>query len=138
MPPEEGAEWEAASDAHGLERTYLVAPSSSPERLRLISEHTRGWVYAASTMGVTGARRDVDQTARGLVARTREAGADLVCVGFGVSNGAQAAEIGSYADGVIVGSALLKCLFDPDWTTARRRLEDLASELRQATVEVAR
>lgn len=138
LPPEEGAEWEAAADREGLERTYLVAPSSTRQRLGLICEHTRGWVYAASTMGVTGARSDVDAAARGLVARTREAGAELVCVGFGVRDGAQAREIADYADGVIVGSALVECLFDEDARAARARLRALAAQMREATLGVRR
>lgn len=129
LPPEEGAEWEAASDAHDLERIYLVAPSSPEHRLRLITEHSRGWVYAASTMGVTGARSAVDDHARALVARTREAGAQRVCVGLGVSSGAQARDLASFADGVIVGSALVRTLFESDTDRALRNLEALATEL---------
>lgn len=138
LPPEEGEMWEAAADRYGLGRTYLVAPSSSPERLRLIAEHTRGWVYAASTMGVTGARGDVDEAARSLTTRTRAAGADLVCVGFGVSNGDQARQIGAYADGVIVGSALVNTLFEDDWSRALADLSALATTLREATEKVDR
>lgn len=129
LPPEEGGEWERASDAHDLERIYLVAPSSPGHRLRLISEHSRGWVYAASTMGVTGARSSVDDHARALVERTRAAGAERVCVGLGVSTGAQARDIAAYADGVIVGSALVRTLFEPDTDRALRELEQLAGEL---------
>ncbi|MDO4613515.1 MAG: tryptophan synthase subunit alpha [Actinomycetaceae bacterium] len=134
LPPEEGSEWEAASRQAGLEQTYLVAPSSSEERLRLICEHTRGWVYAASTMGVTGERASVSAAARSLVERTRQAGAQLCCVGFGVSNAEQARDVASYADGVIVGSAFIRALGGSDFTAARRRLETLASELREATL----
>jgi tryptophan synthase alpha chain len=108
--PDEAAEWEAASDAYGLDRIYLVAPSSTPERLAYTVEHSRGFVYAASTMGVTGARAEVDQAAAQLVADTRAAGAQNVCVGLGVSTPAQAAEVAGYADGVIVGSALVRAL----------------------------
>lgn len=129
LPPEEGGEWERASDAHDLERIYLVAPSSPEHRLRLIAEHSRGWVYAASTMGVTGARASVDDHARALVERTRAAGAERVCVGLGVSTGAQARDIAGYADGVIVGSALVRTLFEPDTDRALRELEQLAGEL---------
>ena len=129
LPPEEGHEWEAASDAHGLERVYLVAPSSPAHRLRLISRHSRGWVYAASTMGVTGARTTLDQHARALVERTRAAGASRVCVGIGVSTGEQARAIGSFADGVIVGSALVRTLFSDDIGQALSDLAAVASDL---------
>ena len=129
LPPEEGTQWEAASDAHDLERIYLSAPSSPPHRLRLIAEHSRGWVYAASSMGVTGARASVGAHTADVVARTRQAGATRVCVGLGVSNGSQAREIGAYADGVIVGSALVKTLFDDDGERGLRALGGLAREL---------
>lgn len=105
--PDEGAEWEAASDAHGLDRIYLVAPSSTPERLAMTLEHCRGFVYASSTMGVTGARDAVSDLAPELCRRIREVSDIPIGVGLGVRGGAQAAEIAGYADGVIVGSAIV-------------------------------
>lgn len=108
--PDEAAEWSAAADAHGLDRIFLVAPSSTDARLKMTAAASRGFVYAASTMGVTGMRTSVDANARELVARTRAAGGERVCVGLGVSTGAQATEIAGYADGVIVGSALVRAL----------------------------
>ncbi|ACQ80470.1 tryptophan synthase, alpha subunit [Beutenbergia cavernae DSM 12333] len=128
--PDEADEWIAASDAHDLDRVFLVAPSSSTERLAITAAASRGFVYAASTMGITGTRARVGERAEQLVADTRAAGAERVCVGLGVSNGAQAAEIAAYADGVIVGSALVRALdgvdpADPDLT----RLTDLTREL---------
>lgn len=112
--PDEAAEWLAASDAHGLDRVFLVAPSSTRERLRLTAEASRGFVYAASTMGVTGERATVGGRAEQLVADTRAAGATHVCVGLGVSRPEQAAQVGAYADGVIVGSALVRALAEAD------------------------
>jgi len=110
--PDEAADWIDAADAHDLDRIFLVAPSSSDERLVLTSRATRGFIYAASTMGVTGARSSVGDTAQVLVQRT-QAVTDLpVCVGLGVSTGEQAAQVASFADGVIVGSALVRCLVD--------------------------
>ncbi|MCQ9366859.1 tryptophan synthase subunit alpha [Brevibacterium sp. 50QC2O2] len=108
--PEEAGAWTAASDAYDLDRIFLAAPSSTTERLATIVGAHRGFVYAASTMGVTGTRSSVDTHARELVARVRTAGAAHVCVGLGVSSAAQAAEVAEYADGVIVGSALVKAL----------------------------
>ena len=105
--PDEGAEWEAASDAHNLDRIYLVAPSSTPERLAMTLDHCRGFVYASSTMGVTGARDTVSNLAPELCARVREYSDIPIGVGLGVRSGAQAAEIAGYADGVIVGSAIV-------------------------------
>lgn len=110
--PDDADDWIAASDEHGLDRIFLVAPSSRPDRLALTSSASRGFVYAASTMGVTGARGEVDVRAKELVERTRQAGAERVCVGLGVSSAEQASDIASYADGVIVGSALIRSLGD--------------------------
>jgi tryptophan synthase alpha chain len=112
--PDEAADWLSASDAHDLERIFLVAPSSTDARIASTVAACRGWVYAASTMGVTGARTATSSAAPALVERTR-AHTDLpIGVGLGVSNGAQAAEVGAFADGVIVGSALVRCLLDAD------------------------
>ncbi len=108
--PEEGAEWEEASAAHALDRIYLVAPSSTPERLAMTIDHCSGFVYAASTMGVTGARDSVSSMAPELCARIREHSQIPIGVGLGVRNGAQAAEIAGYADGVIVGSAIVSAI----------------------------
>lgn len=108
--PDEAGPWLAASEKHNLDRIFLAAPSSTPERLARIVEHSSGFVYAASTMGVTGVRSEVDNHARDLVARLKEAGAERACVGLGVSNREQAAEVAEYADGVIVGSALVRAL----------------------------
>jgi tryptophan synthase alpha chain len=128
--PDEAGEWFAASDAHGLDRVFLVAPSSTTERLRLTARASRGFVYAASTMGVTGARATVGDRAERLVADTRAAGAENVCVGLGVSTGAQAAEVGRFADGVIVGSALVRTLLDDaPWTARLDALGRLTGEL---------
>jgi tryptophan synthase alpha chain len=122
--PDEAAAWIAASDATGLDRVFLVAPSSTVERLALTVRASRGFVYAASTMGVTGTRAAVGSHAERLVADTRLAGAERVCVGLGVSTAAQAAEVARYADGVIVGSVLVRTLVDADSTAAG--LRDLA------------
>jgi tryptophan synthase alpha chain len=112
--PEEATEWLAISDRHDLERIFLVAPSSTPARIASTTDACRGWVYAASTMGVTGARTSTSTVAPSLVERVRDHTALPIGVGLGVSTGAQAAEVASYADGVIVGSALVRCLLDAD------------------------
>ncbi|MBE1876903.1 tryptophan synthase subunit alpha [Myceligenerans pegani] len=122
--PDEAGAWIAASDELGLDRVFLVAPSSTPERLALTARASRGFVYATSLMGVTGVRASVGERAEQLVADTRAAGAEHVCVGIGVSTGAQSAEVGRWADGVIVGSALVRTLLgDAPWDA---RLSDLA------------
>ncbi len=110
--PDEAGDWIEASDRHDLDRVFLVAPSSTPERLSMTARACRGFVYAASTMGVTGERTTVGAKAEDLVAATRAAGGEHVCVGLGVSTPQQAADIARYADGVIVGSALVRPLLD--------------------------
>lgn len=107
LVPDEADEWLAAAERHGLDRIFLVAPSSTEERLALTVKASSGFVYAASVMGVTGARESVGAAAAGLVRRTR-AHTDLpIGVGLGVRSGAQAAELAGFADGVIVGSAFV-------------------------------
>ena len=134
--PDEAAEWIAASDRAGLDRVFLVAPSSTDARLRSTTAACRGFVYAASTMGVTGTRATVGDAAEKLVARTREAAPDLaVCVGLGVSDGDQAAEVAAFADGVIVGSAYVRELLEGRGVDGVRALtEDLAAGVRRAGV----
>ncbi|KWX25151.1 tryptophan synthase subunit alpha [Mycolicibacterium wolinskyi] len=128
--PEEADEWFAASEAHKLDRIFLVAPSSTPERLAATVQASRGFVYAASTMGVTGARDAVSSAAPELVRRVREVSDIPVGVGLGVRSGEQAAQIGSYADGVIVGSALVSAL-QSGLDSVRALTEELANGVRQ-------
>ena len=128
--PDEADDWMAASDAHDLERIFLVAPSSSPARIERTVAACRGWVYAASTMGVTGAREQTSSAAPALVERVRAATSLPVCVGLGVSNGDQAAEVASYADGVAVGSAFVRCVLDAaDESEATKAIAALTADL---------
>lgn len=132
LTPDSGAEWIAASSAHEVDRVFLVAPSSPRERLEYVVQSTEGFVYAASTMGVTGLRSSVGAAAEDLVARTRAAGAPRVCVGLGVSNGEQAADIGRFADGVIVGSAFVRALLGAESPAAgRAALTALVRDMRR-------
>ncbi|ADG78667.1 Tryptophan synthase alpha chain OS=Tsukamurella paurometabola (strain ATCC 8368 / DSM / CCUG 35730 / CIP 100753 / JCM 10117 / KCTC 9821 / NBRC 16120 / NCIMB 702349 / NCTC 13040) OX=521096 GN=trpA PE=3 SV=1 [Tsukamurella paurometabola] len=105
--PEEAQDWIAAADRYGLDKIFLVAPSSTTERLSMTAEASSGFLYVASTMGVTGARDTVDNVAPELVARVREVSDIPVGVGLGVRSREQAAEIAAYADAVIAGSALV-------------------------------
>ncbi|MGO4955867.1 tryptophan synthase subunit alpha [Luteococcus sp. Sow4_B9] len=132
LTPDEAGAWMTASDEHGLDRIFLVAPSSTDERLANTLDACRGWVYATSVMGVTGTRTSTSSAAPELVARVREASPQLpVGVGLGVSNGAQAKELAQVSDAVIVGSALVKCLManDEAGTSDLAALRRLASEL---------
>jgi tryptophan synthase alpha chain len=118
--PEEAGAWLAAAHAHALDPVFLVAPSSTDERLGVVARTGSGFVYAASTMGVTGTRDAVADTAPALVARMRAVTDLPVAVGLGVSTGAQAAEVAGYADGVIVGSAFVRAALDADSERAAR------------------
>jgi tryptophan synthase alpha chain len=130
--PDEAGEWLAASDAHGLDRVFLVAPSSTPERLSVATGACRGFVYAASTMGVTGTRETVGSAAETVVARTREVTDLPVCVGLGVSNRAQAADVARFADGVIVGSALVSALGEGGIPALEALTRELAAGVRES------
>ncbi|WP_051208587.1 tryptophan synthase subunit alpha [Propionicicella superfundia] len=140
LVPDEADEWMAASDAHGLDRIFLVSPSSTDERIVTTTASCRGWVYATSVMGVTGTRTRTSSAAPALVARIRElAPQTLVGVGLGVSDGAQAASVAGYADAVIVGSALIKTLLaaedagrPADLAALRAVVADLAAGVRSA------
>ncbi|HET9897241.1 MAG TPA: tryptophan synthase subunit alpha [Streptosporangiaceae bacterium] len=130
LPPEEAAQWLDVARQHELDAVFLVAPSSSPERLRLISAACRGFVYAASVMGITGARASVGAAAEGLVSAVRQHTDLPVAVGLGVSTGAQARQVAGFADGVIVGSAFVKRLLEaPGQAAGRASIRALATEL---------
>lgn len=128
--PEEAGEWLAAADATGLDPIFLVAPSSPVARLRRVAGVTRGFIYAASTMGVTGERTATSLVAPDLVARVRAVTDLPVCVGLGVSDGAQAAEVADFADGVAVGSALVRALGTGGVAAVEALAADLAGGVR--------
>jgi len=110
ITPEAAGEWIAASTRTGLDRVFLAAPTSSHDRLDLVVSNSTGFVYTVSTMGITGERAQLDAAARTLVARLREHGAEYACVGIGISNADQVAGVLQYADGAIVGTALVRAL----------------------------
>ncbi len=131
ITPDSAAEWIAESDRTGLDRVFLAAPTSSDERLGDVVATSRGFVYTVSTMGITGARTDLDAAARRLVARLREAGAtgpDTIsaCVGIGISTADQVAEVLSYADGAIVGSKLVTALAEDGVAGVARAASELS------------
>jgi tryptophan synthase alpha chain len=128
--PDEAGEWLAAAEQNSLDRVFLVAPSSTEARIRAVGQASRGFVYAASTMGVTGTREEVGRLAPALVARTR-ALVDLpVAVGLGVGSREQAAAVAAFADGVIVGSAFVARLLEaPDEASGIEAVRALAGEL---------
>lgn len=128
--PEEADGWLEASDENGLDRIFLVAPSSTEERISRTVAVTRGFVYAQSIMGITGVRDTTSTAAPGLVERTRRATDLPIGVGLGVRSGDQAAEVAGYADAVIVGSAMVSCLLRaPDEAAGLEALRGLTTEL---------
>jgi tryptophan synthase alpha chain len=127
ITPDSADEWIAASDRTGLDRVFLAAPSSTDARLATTVEASRGFVYAVSTMGITGARANVDAAARTLVGRLRAVDAENVCVGIGISSGAQVSEVLGYADGAIVGAALVTALADGGVAGVAEKAAELAS-----------
>ncbi|MEU3652593.1 tryptophan synthase subunit alpha [Streptomyces sp. NPDC032161] len=130
LPVQESALWREHADERGLATVFVVAPSSKDERLSTITAAGSGFVYAASLMGVTGTRESVGEQAQDLVERTRATTSLPVCVGLGVSNARQAAEVAGFADGVIVGSAFVKGMLDaPDEEAGLAAVRTLAGEL---------
>ena len=130
LNPEEAGPWLRAADRYGLDPVFVVAPSSTGERLAKVVSVCRGFVYAASVMGVTGARDVVSEAASGLVARVREHTTLPVGVGLGVRDGVQAARVAQFADGVIVGSAFVQCILGaPDLDAGVAAVAGLAADL---------
>ena len=131
LTPDSAPEWVAAAERHDLDRIFLVAPSSTDQRITMTTEACRGFVYATAVMGVTGSRATTSELAQPLVDRVRKVTDLPVGVGLGVSNGDQAAEVAGYADGVIVGSAFVRAVLDhrDDRGGAMRALEALTADL---------
>lgn len=130
--PDEAGAWIDAARQCAVDTVFVVAPSSTDARLELVARACRGFVYAASTMGVTGTRASVGTRAEDLVARTRRTTDLPVAVGLGVSSGSQAAEVARFADGVIVGSAFVRALADGGVDAVRSLAADLAEGVRRS------
>lgn len=127
--PDEASSWLAVSEREGLERVFLVAPSSSPARTKQNAEASRGFVYAVSTMGITGERAELDRLARSVTEGIRQVSDIPVCVGVGVSTGEQVAEVNGYADGAIVGTAIIRAYEEGGLDGLRVKVRELASGL---------
>jgi tryptophan synthase alpha chain len=131
LTPDEAGDWTDAAREHDLDQIFLVAPSSTDERLAMTAEAASGFVYATAVMGVTGQRQQTSSLAPTLVERLRGVTDKPVGVGLGVSNGEQAHEVAAFADAVIVGSALVRCLLDaPTPSAGVDAVRELARELR--------
>ena len=110
LPPEEGSELEAITQRQGLDLVYLLAPTSTEERIRLVAERARGCIYLVSVTGVTGVRDRLPAALEAFVARVRKIAAQPLCVGFGISTPEQAGQVARIADGVIVGSRIIQLM----------------------------
>ena len=133
---EESDRWLAATEKSQINPIYVVAPSTKPERLVKVTDQCGGFIYAASLMGVTGARTGISSGAGELVARLRKVSNKPISVGLGVSNREQAKEVAAFADGVIVGSAFIKAIQDaPDEESGLVAVAHLASELAKGVRE---
>jgi len=130
LPPEEAEEFEALCAEHELALIYLLAPTSTPERIALIAEKSQGFIYLVSLTGVTGTRQALPTDLAAFIQRVRAVTNKPLAVGFGISDGAQAKEVGQLADGVIVGSALVKRAGE-----SVAQVRELAEELRAALNE---
>ncbi len=129
LPPEESAELEAICAKHGLAFITFLAPTSTDARIKLVTERANGFIYVVSLTGVTGEKSSVSNTLADFVGRVRTVTDTPLAVGFGIGNGAQAAEVAQFADGIIVGSALVKRA-----TISAESVRELADELRGALV----
>ncbi|HWH32597.1 MAG TPA: tryptophan synthase subunit alpha [Egibacteraceae bacterium] len=131
LPAEEGAPWCAVAEAHGLATVFLAAPTSADERLAAVARSATGFVYATSTLGVTGERQSLSDMAAPLVARLRAVTDKPVCVGIGVTTGEHAAEVAGFADGVIVGSAIVRAAGEGGPEAVRALVKELADGVRR-------
>jgi tryptophan synthase alpha chain len=129
LPPEEGSDLEKAVQEHSLDLIYLLAPTSTPERIRTVAKKSRGFIYLVSIAGVTGARNSLPVSLESFIGRVRRAAKQPLCVGFGISTPEQARQIASAADGVIIGSKLIQLMkSDP----SLKSLESFIQEVRKA------
>lgn len=132
--PDEAGEWLKISDELDLDRVFLVAPTSTPDRAKRAAELSRGFTYAVSTMGITGARDDLDTLARGVVAKLRETGVEQnVAVGIGVSTADQVKEVNTYADGAIVGSVFVRAYQEGGIEALGAKVRELVAGLARET-----
>ena len=127
LPPDEAGGLEQLCNQYGLALVYLLAPTSTPERIRLVGEKSKGFIYLVSLTGVTGARSQLPTNLAEFVARVRAQTDTPLAVGFGIGNGPQARAVAKLADGVIVGSALVKQAGE-----SVEGVSALATELREA------
>lgn len=127
--PDEATDWIAVSDELGLDRVFLIAPSSSDERIKRNAEQSRGFVYTVSTMGITGERSNLDALARETVGRLRKVSDRPTAVGVGISTGEQVREVNTYANGAIVGTAFIRAFAENGLAGLIEKTKDLSKGL---------
>lgn len=135
LPPEEAGEWKAAAQAAGLDTVFLLAPTSTDERIRRVAEMSSGFIYCVSRTGVTGKRSDVPSEVGDLIERIRLATDKPVAVGFGVSAPDHVRAISKWADGVVVGSALIDLIAQNSGNNVISEVKSFVSELKSAARE---
>lgn len=139
LPPEEALEYKQCVGERGLATVYLIAPTSTPQRIAMIAKASTGFIYYVSRTGVTGERESIEESVRGMVAQIREHTDKPVVVGFGVSKPEHASEVAGYADGVVVGSAIVRMVGElrdsPDMVS---KVGAFVKTLVDATKKVAR
>jgi tryptophan synthase alpha chain len=129
LPPEEGIELESFSQKYGIDLIYLLAPTSTDERIDLIAARSRGFIYLVSMTGVTGSRDKLPEELESFALRVRQRTSQPLCVGFGISTAEQAQRVARIADGVIVGSRLIQLLEEKD---APSKVRSFVKSLRNA------
>ena len=129
LPPEEGNEVEVATRAKDIDLVYLLAPTSTNERIQTVAKHSSGFIYLVSVSGVTGTRSKLPNELRGFVTRVRSFAKQPLCVGFGISTPEQAREVAGFSDGVIVGSRLVQLM---ETETCEKDIQQFARDLRKA------
>jgi hypothetical protein len=133
LPPEEGSELEAITRRQGLDLVYLLAPTSTEERIRLVAERSRGFIYLVSVTGVTGARDRLPGNLEAFVTKVRKVATQPLCVGFGISTPEQARQVARIADGVIVGSRIIQLMeAEDDFTSVSIFMQGLRNALDEA------
>jgi len=130
LPPDEGSELEAVSRRRDIDLVYLLSPTSTEERIRLVADRSRGFIYLVSVTGVTGARNSLPADLQAFVARVKQVAKQPLCVGFGISTPEQARQVADVADGVIVGSRIIQFMEAGDESMVQ--LRSFMKELRDA------
>jgi tryptophan synthase alpha chain len=134
LPPDEGSDLEAISQKQGLDLTYLLAPTSTDERIRTVADSSRGFIYLVSVTGVTGARDRLPRDLEAFVTRVKKVATQPLCVGFGISTPEQARQIARIADGVIVGSRIIQLMeMEDDFTSLAKFVRGLRNSIDKLT-----